>query len=132
MFAEVDHGKCSSVLSLSTGVGAGAECITEDVNLIMEGMKMKRRMKLSNGFYLEKDGPGYYYYKHLLCNRIDRETRLAGPIAEEVKKAMDILDGIGIDKTLSDIKEIERAILGDRKYKELRDRYKQPEKQKEK
>lgn len=40
MFAEVDHGKCSSVLSLSAGVGAGAECITDDANLIMEDTKM--------------------------------------------------------------------------------------------
>lgn len=52
------------------------------------------RVLLKNGFYLEKDGPGFYYYNKTICNRIDRETNLAGSAAEMVKEGMDILDGI--------------------------------------
>jgi hypothetical protein len=50
------------------------------------------RVKMANGFYLEKDGPGYYYYNKMICNRIDRDTKLAGPAAEMVKEAMDKLE----------------------------------------
>lgn len=53
---------------------------------------MATRILMENGFYLEKDAPGYYYYNDLICNRIDRSTKLAGPAAEMVTRAMDELD----------------------------------------